>query len=39
MPIWAFILMEIVIAAVFVPVTRKVIISRYKAKLRKKDQE
>ena len=39
MPIWAFILMELVIAAIFVPVTRKVLISRYKAKLRKIEQE
>lgn len=39
MPIWAFILMQIAVVAVFVPVTRKVIIGRHKAKLRKKEQE
>lgn len=38
-PIWAFVIIQIVIFAVFVPVSRKVIINIYKAKLRKKDQE
>jgi hypothetical protein len=39
LPIWAFILVEIVIAAIFIPVTKRVVINGYKAKLRKKEQE
>jgi hypothetical protein len=39
MPIWAFVIMLLAIFAIFVPVTRKVIINVYKAKLRKKEQE
>ena len=38
-PIWAFVIIEIVIFILFVPVTRKVIISAYKSKLRKKEQD
>ncbi len=39
LPVWLFVLLQIVIVAVFIPVTRKVVISGYKAKLRKKEQE
>lgn len=39
MPILAFILMQIAVAVIFIPVTRKVIISRHKVKIRKKEQE
>ncbi len=39
LPVWLFIILQLVIVAVFIPVTRKVIISVYKAKLRKKEQE
>ena len=38
-PIWAFVLLQVVIFAIFVPLTRKIIISTYKAKLRKKQEE
>lgn len=38
-PIWLFIVIQIVIFAAFVPITRKTIISVYKANLRKKNQE
>ncbi|MDF2483883.1 MAG: hypothetical protein K0R46_51 [Herbinix sp.] len=38
LPVWLFIIIQIVIVAVFIPVTRKVIISLYKAKLRKQNQ-
>jgi hypothetical protein len=37
LPIWAFILVQIVIFALFVPVTRKIVISAYKAKLRRNE--
>lgn len=37
-PLWAFILIEIVIFFLFVPITRKVIVNVYKSKLRKKEQ-
>jgi hypothetical protein len=39
LPVWLFIILQLVIVAVFIPVTRKVLISVYKAKLRKKEQE
>lgn len=39
MPGWAFVLMECVIFIMFIPITRKIIISVYKAKLRRKEQE
>ena len=39
LPIWLFIIIQVVLFAVFVPVTRKVIIQAYKSKLRKKEQE
>lgn len=39
LPIWAFVLMLIAIFVLFVPITRKIIISVYKAKLRKKNHE
>lgn len=39
MQVWLFVLMQVVIFAVAVPVTRKVIISAYKSKLRKKEDE
>jgi hypothetical protein len=39
LPVWGFILLEIALAAIFVPVTRKVVITVYKAKLRKLENE
>lgn len=39
MPIWLFIIIQIVIIAIFIPVTRIIIISAYRAKLRKKEDE
>lgn len=39
LPVWAFILIQIAIFAVFVPLSRKVIITVYKNKLRKKEEE
>ncbi len=39
LPVWGFILLEIALAAIFVPVTRKVVITLYKAKLRKLENE
>jgi hypothetical protein len=38
-PIWAFVIIQIVIFFLFVPVTRKVILGIYKSKLRKKEQD
>lgn len=38
-PIWAFIIIEVVIFLLFIPITRKIIITVYKAKLRKREQE
>lgn len=38
-PLWAFILIQIGIVVLFIPITRKVIISVYKAKMRRKEQE
>lgn len=38
-PVWAFVIIELIIFFLFVPVTRKVIISAYKAKLRKKEMD
>lgn len=38
-PIWLFIIIQVVIIAIFIPVTRKIIISIYKSKLRKEDEE
>ena len=39
LPVWAFIILQIVILAIFIPVTRKIIIGAYRAKLRKKNEE
>ena len=39
LPIWAFVLLQLAIFAVFLPVSRKVVISVYKARLRKKEEE
>ncbi len=39
LPVWAFVLIQIGIFIVFVTITRKIIISIYKSKLRKKEQE
>jgi hypothetical protein len=39
LPTWAFILIQVAIFAIFVPVTRKVIISLYKSRLLKKEEE
>jgi hypothetical protein len=38
-PLWLFIIIQVVIFAAFVPITRKIIISAYKSKLRKKEEE
>ncbi len=38
LPVWLFVIIQIVIVAVFIPVTRKIVINVYKAKLRKKEQ-
>lgn len=38
LPVWLFVVMQVVIFAAFVPITRKVVIGVYKAKLRKKEQ-
>jgi hypothetical protein len=38
-PIWLFIIIQIVIFAAFIPITRKIIINVYKSKLRKAEQE
>lgn len=38
LPTWAFILVQVVIFIIFVPVSRKVIINIYKSKLRKKEE-
>ena len=39
LPVWLFVILQLIIVAVFIPVTRKVVITLYKAKLRKKEQE
>lgn len=39
LPVWGFVLLEIALAVIFVPVTRKVVISIYKAKLRKQEND
>jgi hypothetical protein len=39
LPVWAFIIIQVVIFILFIPITRKIIISVYKAKLLKKEQE
>jgi hypothetical protein len=39
LPIWLFVIIQIIIFALAVPITRKIIISSYKAKLRKKEEE
>jgi hypothetical protein len=39
LPIWLFVIIQIVIFILFIPVTRKVIIGVYKSKLRKKEEE
>lgn len=39
LPVWLFVFLQLIIVAVFIPVTRKVVISVYKAKLRKKEQD
>ncbi len=36
---WLFVIVQIVIVIVFIPVTRKIILTVYKSKLRKKDEE
>ncbi|NLJ96015.1 MAG: hypothetical protein GX321_02580 [Clostridiales bacterium] len=38
LPIWAFVLVLVVIAAIFIPVTRKIVINIYKKQLRKKEE-
>lgn len=39
LPIWAFVAIQIVVFAAFVPITRKIVINAYKAKLRKKEYD
>lgn len=39
LPVWAFVLVQIAIIAIFVPVSRKVIIDIYKNRLRKKEDD
>ena len=39
LPIWAFVLMQVVIFIIFIPVTRKIIISIYKSRRLKKEDE
>lgn len=39
LPTWAFVLVLIAIAVIFIPVSRKVIINIYKSRLRKKEDE
>jgi hypothetical protein len=39
LPTWLFIIVQIIIFLAFIPITRKIIISIYKSKLRKKEQE
>ena len=39
LPIWAFVLLQLAIVAIFIPLTRKIIIGLYKSKLRKNEQE
>lgn len=39
LPTWVFILVQVLIFVIFVPVTRKVIINIYKKKLREKEEE
>jgi len=39
LPIWLFILIQVIIFCILIPVTRKVIINMYKRKLRKKEEE
>lgn len=38
-PIWLFIIIQIILFLLFIPITRKAIISVYKSKLRKKEEE
>jgi hypothetical protein len=39
LPIWLFVIIQLIIFAAFIPITRKIIIGVYKSKLRKKEQE
>ncbi len=39
MPVWGFILLELILFGAFVPISRKIVISLYKAKLRKRNEE
>ncbi|MDF2511708.1 MAG: hypothetical protein K0S04_1574 [Herbinix sp.] len=39
LPIWLFVIIQVIIFALAVPITRKIIISSYRAKLRKKEEE
>ncbi|MDD3173598.1 MAG: hypothetical protein PHF63_08060 [Herbinix sp.] len=39
LPLWAFVILQVAIFILFVPITRKIIISAYRSKLRKKEQE
>jgi hypothetical protein len=37
-PIWLFVIIQVVVFILFIPITRKIIISVYKSKLRKKEE-
>lgn len=39
MPVWLFVILQLVIFGAFIPITRKIIISVYRSKLRKKEEE
>ncbi len=39
LPVWLFVIIQVVIFVLFVPITRKIIINVYKGKLRKKELE
>jgi hypothetical protein len=39
LPVWLFIVIQVVVFILFIPITRKIIISVYKSKLRKKEME
>jgi hypothetical protein len=39
MPVWLFVVLQVAILIIFMPISRKVIINIYKSRLRKKDEE
>jgi len=38
-PMWLFIIIQVIIFIIFIPITKKIIVNAYKAKLRKKEEE